>query len=155
ALSDLADALAVEQFAQHLSRQIELAHEHRMPVLQAAGWPRQARWRAILSDLCGSIGHVPGFPPGVRSGCGRLVKRPADEIETQADLLIAARTSGVDAQAAPFLMAALQVYWVGMATALNTRDVREIDVRGVCPTCGTLPVASAVRADPRSQGYRY
>jgi FdhE protein len=52
-------------------------------------------------------------------------------------------------------MAALQVYWVDLASRLRTDDVHELDVPGVCPTCGTLPVASVVRADPRSQGFRY
>jgi FdhE protein len=154
-LDALRAALVAEQFAQQLGRQIELAHEHRMPLLQAAGWPRQERWRAILNELCTSIGGAPGFPAGVRSVCERIVAHSAAEIETQADLLIAARSSGVDGQAAPFVMAALQVYWAAMASSLQTSDVRQIDVPGVCPTCGTLPVSSVVRSDKRSPGYRY
>jgi FdhE protein len=155
ALDALRAALVAEQFAQQLGRQIELAHEHRMPLLQAAGWPRQERWRAILNELCTSIAGAPGFPAGVRSVCERIAAHPAAEIEAQADLLITARTSGVDAQAAPFVMAAPQVYWTAMAASLQTSDVRQIDVPGVCPTCGTLPVSSIVRSDKRSQGYRY
>jgi FdhE protein len=155
ALEALRTALVAEQFAQQLGRQIELAHEHRMPLLQAAGWPRQERWRAILNELCTSIADAPGFPAGVRSVCERIVALPAAEIEAQADLLIAARTSGVDAQAAPFVMAALQVYWAAMASSLQSSDVTQIDVPGVCPMCGALPVSSIVRSDKRSQGYRY
>jgi FdhE protein len=155
ALDALRAALVTEQFAQQLGRQIELAHTHRMPLLQAAGWPRQQRWRAILNELCKSIAEAAGFPPGVRSVCERIVASPAAEIESQADLLITARTSGVDAPAAPFVMAALQVYWAAMASSLQLSDVRQIDVPGVCPTCGTLPVSSIVRSDKRSQGYRY
>lgn len=155
ALDALRAALMAEQFSQQLGRQIELAHEHRMPLLQAAGWPRQERWRAILNELCTSIAGAPGFPAGVRSVCERIVTLPAAEIEAQADLLIAARTDGVDAQAAPFVMAALQVYWTAMSSSLQINDVTQIDVPGVCPTCGTLPVSSIVRADKLSQGYRY
>jgi FdhE protein len=155
ALDALRAALAEEQFAQQLGRQIELAHEHRMPLLQAAGWPRQERWRAILNGLCTSIAGAPGFPAGVRSVCERIVTLPAAEIEVQADLLLADRTSGVDAQAAPFVTAALQVYWTAMVSSLQINDVTQIDVAGVCPACGTLPVSSIVRADKRSQGYRY
>jgi len=40
-------------------------------------------------------------------------------------------------------------------SSLQISDVTQIDVPGVCPTCGTLPVSSIVRADKRSQGYRY
>jgi FdhE protein len=154
-LTALSAALVSEQFAQHVGQQIELAHAHRMPLLQAAGWPRQDRWRAILNDLCTSAADVPGFPAAVRTVCERIVAAPAAEIEVQADLLIAARTEGVDAQAAPFVMAALQVYWTAMAGTLQVSDVRQLDVPGVCPACGTLPVASVVRSDKGSQGYRY
>src|SRR5690348_11926339 len=79
ALNALVPALAAEQFAQQLGRQVEVAHEHRMPPLQAAGWPRQERWRGILSDLCSSIVTTPGFPTGVRSVCERIVASPAAE----------------------------------------------------------------------------
>lgn len=155
ALESLAAAMAFEQFTQQIGRQIELAHEHKMPPLQAAGWPRPERWRTILNSLCTSIAGTPGFPTGVRVVCERIMDSPGAEIEAQADLLIAARTVGVDAPAAPFLMAALQIYWTAMVTTLKAADVEEIDVKGVCPTCGSLPVASIVRADKRSQGYRY
>src|SRR3984893_1195157 len=145
-------ALGSEQFAQQLGRQIELAHEHRMPLLQAAGWPRQERWRDILNELCTWLACAPGFPAGVRSVCERIAASPSAEIEAQADLLVAASTGGVDAQAAPFVMAALQVYWTAMASSLQISDVTPIDVPGVCPTCGSLPVSSIVRSDKRSQG---
>jgi FdhE protein len=81
------------------------------------------------------------------------------QLEEQADLLLTSATHGVDAQAAPFVMAALQVYWVQMVCSLSVEQVAEhvgrFDVPGVCPVCGTLPVASIVRADKAYQGYRY
>ena len=52
-------------------------------------------------------------------------------------------------------MAALQVYWVALASRLTPDKVAELEVPGLCPMCGTLPVASIVRADEHSQGYRY
>jgi FdhE protein len=62
----------------------------------------------------------------------------------------------VDGQAAPFFMAALQVYWAAMASTLRVTDVAQLDVPTVCPVCGSLPVASVVRSDKRGpQGYRY
>ena len=154
-----------------------------MPVLQAAGWPRQDRWRGVLRGLCAAMlqrrGHVHGsadvapavradvsagpvasastaFPPAVYALCARIVAAPDAELDAQADLLIAARSDGVDAQAAPFIMAALQVYWAAMASTLRLADVAQLDVPTVCPVCGSLPVASVVRADKRGpQGYRY
>jgi FdhE protein len=52
-------------------------------------------------------------------------------------------------------MAALQVHWVALASRLTPDTVAELEVPGLCPMCGTLPVASVVRTDERSQGYRY
>jgi FdhE protein len=154
-LDSLRTALASEQFAQNLGQQMELARAHRMPLLQAAGWPRQARWRTILNELCASVAKMPGFPTGVRSVCERIAAASQTEIDAQADSLIAARTDGVDAQAAPFVMAALQVYWAAMASTLRANDVAQLDVPTVCPVCGSLPVSSVVRSDKRSPGYRY
>jgi FdhE protein len=154
-LDSLRTALVSEQFAPSLGQQIELAQTHRMPLLQAAGWPRQDRWRSILNELCASIAKMPGFPAGVRSACERVVGASEAEMDAQADSLIAARLDGVDAQAAPFVMAALQVYWAAMASTLRANDVAQLDVPTVCPVCGSLPVASVVRSDKRSAGYRY
>jgi FdhE protein len=155
-LDALRPALLSEQFAANVGQQIELAHAHRMPVLQADGWPRQDRWRAILEALCTAVENGPGFPAAVHSVCARIIAAPQAEFEAQADLLIAARSDGVDAQAAPFVMAALQVYWAAMASTLQVSDVTQLDVPTVCPVCGSLPVSSIVRSDKRSpQGYRY
>jgi FdhE protein len=153
----LRSALATEGFAQQIGQQLELAQTHRMPVLQAAGWPRQDRWRTVLRALCGAIvDGTPGFPPAVYALCERIIAASDAELDAQADLLIASRADGVDGQAAPFIMAALQVYWAAMASTLRESDVAQLDVATVCPVCGTLPVASVVRSDKRGpQGYRY
>ncbi|HEY2399758.1 MAG TPA: formate dehydrogenase accessory protein FdhE [Steroidobacteraceae bacterium] len=152
----LRSALGAEGFAEHIGKQLELAQAHRMPVLQAAGWPRQDRWRRILRDICGAVPAVPRFPPAVYALCERIIAAPDAELDAQADLLIAARADGVDGQAAPFIMAALQVYWAAMASTLRVTDVAQLDVPTVCPVCGSLPVASVVRSDKRGpQGYRY
>jgi FdhE protein len=132
-----------------------LAHAHGMPLLPAAGGPRERGWRSVLNEICASVAGTPGFPPGVRAACERILALDDAAADGQADLLLAERASGVDAQAAPFIMAALQVYWAASAASLHPNDVTQIDVPGVCPVCGTLPVSSIVRSDKRSQGYRY
>jgi FdhE protein len=172
----LRSALTAENFAGQLGRQIEVAREHGMPVLQAAGWPRQDRWRDVLRALCSVIAassQPTRFPPVVYTLCARLAAASDADLDVQADLLITSRIEvvgargtdgadgadgahGVDAQAAPFIMAALQVYWAAMASTLRLTGVAQLDVPTVCPVCGTLPVASVVRADKRGpQGYRY
>jgi FdhE protein len=135
--------------------QIARARTYGMPVLQATDWPRQPVWRNALSCICESVSTGADVPPPVRDLCDRLRHLPPEEIEPQADALLAGRIEGIDAATAPFLMAALQVYWVGLASRLAVADVGEPGAPGVCPVCGSLPVASIVRSDPRSQGYRF
>ena len=154
-LDTLRAAPESESFARHTAQQIALAHAHRMPLLQAGGWPRQVRWQTVLNELCASVAALPGFPAGVRAVCRRIGASPEAGIEAQARLLVAGRADGIDAEAAPFLVAALQVYWAAMTTTLKVGEVAQIDVPGVCPVCGSLPVSSIVRSDKHSQGYRY
>jgi FdhE protein len=151
--------------APSIDPQVILARRHGMPLLQAAGWPRDSRWRAALAELCDAVIARPDIPGAVRSVCTALRDGQSAHLEEQADLLLAARTCGVHAEAAPFIMAALQVYWVFMLTSLPMDLVGDLaadrdqpahaNVSAVCPACGTLPVASVVRADKQYQGYRF
>ena len=149
------EALVTCTAARPSSEQLVQARMNRMPLLPAGSWPREARWRAVLEQLCRSVAVLQEFPESVRQVCERLRRSRAESLEAQADALLAARTTGIDLAAAPFVMSALQVHWVDLVTRLAVEDVAELDVRGVCPVCGTLPVASLVRTDNRSQGYRY
>jgi FdhE protein len=138
---------------------IRQAKAHGMPLLQAAGERRDPIWHTILHQLCDTIAAAAGFPGGVAAACARLREVPAQALEEQADLLLVSSSENVDAQAAPFIMAALQVHWVRLVCSLGFDSVAEhvgrVDVPGVCPVCGTLPVASIVRAEKAYQGYRY
>ena len=138
-----------------------LAREHGMPLLQATSWPRDGCWREVLGEICGAIAALAGFPATVGAICTRIGATTTAHLEEQADRILA-RSAGVDIEAAPFIMAALQVYWVHLATSLDANEGSELatkqprgtttDIPGVCPLCGALPVASIVRADA---GYRY
>jgi len=135
--------------------QIGQSHTHGMPLIHASGWPREREWRDLVAQLCGSVAAARDVPPGTREACERLRALPPQQMEAQADALLAARADAIEVAAAPFLMAALQVYWVALASRLTPDNVAELEVPGLCPMCGTLPVASIVRADEHSQGYRY
>lgn len=148
-------ALSMLKAALPSAEHLEQTRTHRMPPLHAMGWRRETQWQDLLYPLCHAIAAVPEFPPGARAVCDELTRTHRPAIEAQADSLLAAQPDGIDTAAAPFVMAALQVYWVYLASQLAVGDVAELDVPGVCPVCGTLPVASVVRADSRAQGYRY
>jgi FdhE protein len=153
------------QVADQVEQRMAQARLHAMPPLQASGWSRDSRWSTILNELCDAVAALPDSPDAVRAACSRVRARQTAQLEEQADLLLAAGTHGVDAEAAPFIMAALQVYWVHLVASLSMDAARDLaiehhsaataDVSGVCPLCGTLPVASVVRADKQYQGYRY
>jgi FdhE protein len=137
------------------AEQIASARTFRMPPVSATGWQREGHWRRTLIGICDSLTSLPSLSASVRAVCDRLRALEPDQIEAQADALLAAQASAIDLAAAPLVMAALQVYWVDLASRVRIDDVHELDVPGVCPICGTLPIASIVRTDPRSQGFRY
>lgn len=158
-MAHLADAqqtaIANIQPALPTAEQIANAQEFRMPLIAANGWQREEHWRQALVSVCDSLAALPDVAEPVHAVCDRLRGLEPEPLESQANSLLAAETDAVDVAAAPFVIAALQVYWVNMASRLRVADVRDLDVPGVCPVCGTLPVASVVRADPQSQGFRY
>jgi FdhE protein len=135
--------------------EIARARAHRMPVIHATGSARSPAWRELLPRISASVAASAAASPGVREAERRLQGLTVRELEVQGDALLAARVSEVDLGLAPFLMSALQVQWAALASRLQAADVAPLDVPGVCPVCGTLPVASIVRTDEGSQGYRY
>ena len=134
---------------------IEQSGEHRMPPIHASAWARPQQWRETLEFLCSALGAQPGFPSGVSENVSRIHRAASTWIETQAMPILEARNDSVDASVAPIIMAALQVHWVALSSQFVADQVQALDVPGVCPLCGTLPVASMVCAQSPYQGYRY
>ncbi|HET7065776.1 MAG TPA: formate dehydrogenase accessory protein FdhE [Rudaea sp.] len=135
--------------------QLALAREHGMPLLQAAGRRREHGWRNLLKQLCATVAGAKGFPASVAATCERIALTPHDELEAQADALLTGRNAEVDGAMAPFVMAALQVCWVDVVSRFAAADVQPLDIPGICPICGSLPVASIIRTEQPYQGYRF
>jgi FdhE protein len=131
------------------------ARTHGMPVAQAAGGALDSQWRAVLLELVATVLARDGFPPAVAAVCRRLAARAIPELEADAAALLAADFARVDAAMAPFIMAALQVCWAALASRLAPADVGASASPGLCPVCGTLPVASVVRSGAPYAGFRY
>jgi FdhE protein len=119
------------------------AREHGMPPLPAQTWQRDPAWRAILRCVCEDL-H-PAAPASLRPALDALNDRPAAEIEALADRVLRTELYGPDAALLPIVAAALQVYWTRMAIGLGDAGIPPLDVPGVCPCCGFLPVASVVK----------
>ena len=69
--------------------------------------------------------------------------------------LLAGAYEGLDAGETPFVAAALQLYWVKMALQIGDRATALPAQIGLCPVCGSHPVASVVRIGGAQQGLRY
>ena len=131
----------------------ELARSHAMPPLPAHSWPRDTAWRSALQAILGAI-HCDASAP-VRHSCAALEAATTDALEALAARVLRAELHGEDAALLPFVAAALQVYWTAMAAALGNAGIPALDVPGVCPCCGSLPVASIVRIAPEMNNLRY
>jgi len=132
------------------------ARSHGMPPLPARQWPRDAAWREALRSIVAELDNADATD-AVRLCCARLAGLSADRIEALADRVLGSELHGEDAALLPFIAAALQVYWTALAAGLGggSRGIAPLDVPGVCPCCGSLPVASIVRAAGEVGNLRY
>jgi len=137
---------------------LTLAQAHGMPPLQAVGWPRDPMWRGILAQLVDDVARGQNVPAEAVEVC-RALRRAVDEdpesLEDLAEALLAEQDQGVDGAVAPFVMAALQVYWTDLASRFDDKQLPVVSPFGVCPVCASLPVASVVRVGGQYEGYRY
>jgi FdhE protein len=137
------------------SAQLAAARAHGMPLLHAAGQRRDSGWRNLLIRLCDHVTKIGNFPDRVGAVIAQIRRTPDERIEALADALLTSAHADVDAAKAPFVMAALQIGWVDAASRFALDDVQPLDVPGVCPVCGTLPVASIIHTEQPYQGYRF
>jgi FdhE protein len=137
---------------------LALAQAHGMPPLQAVGWPRDPMWRGILAQLVDDVSRGQNVPAEAVDVC-RALRRAVDEdpesLEDLAEAVLSEQDQGVDGAAAPFVMAALQVYWTDLANRFDDKQLPVVSPFGVCPVCASLPVASVVRVGGQYEGYRY
>jgi len=134
---------------------IETAGEYHMPPIHASTWPRSPRWHETLETICAAMHAQPGSPAGVGASIVKIRGATPAWIEAQAISILQAENDSVDVLCAPFIMAALQVHWAALASQFVADKVKALDVPGLCPLCGTLPVASMVYAKSPYEGYRY
>ena len=141
-----------------MAQQPEAARAAGMPPLHAGAVRRDARWRELLRELCARLARVVDAPEAVGPLLARLAAAPDDWLDAQADALLGvpSATADVNAAAAPFVMAALQLYWAALALQFDATALRPMaDAPGLCPCCGSTPVASVVHASAPYASYRY
>ena len=135
---------------------IAACHRHRMPVLPAGLAERdRSAIAAVRRVLAASAAAADGLPPAVEAARRTLQGASDDVVDRFGDALLAFDYEALPSDATPWIAAGLQVWWVAAAAALGRDLVRTIDVAGVCPCCGSLPVASVRRVGGLQQGLRY
>lgn len=131
-----------------------LCREHGMPLLGALTRPRDPAWQAGLSTILQQMGES-ALPAAARDTIAGLTEASGAELEELAGKVLAGNLDGIPPRELPFVAAALQVYWVHMASALVEQAVGRLEQAGVCPVCGSYPVAGIVHSGGAEQGLRY
>ena len=131
----------------------EQAHQHGMPPLNASSLPRPAIWREVLRQLATSL--IPDAPAAGRPALEALAIADDVRLEQLAETLLNGEPHLADAAELPFVAAALQVIFTALASQLDSRQLHPLDAHGVCPCCGSLPVASVVRLGSTVNNLRY
>jgi FdhE protein len=133
--------------------QLALAREHRMPPLPAQSWSRDPVWHASLRQIAAAIAEA--APEPARVHLARFAAFDAARIEGLAERVLHTELFGADSALLPYVAAALQVLWTAGAAQLGANEIHALDVPGVCPCCGFLPVASVVRGAGEVGNLRY
>ena len=127
-------------------------HAHRMPIVPAGLHERDPSWLAMLRALLREVG---ASPAAVESGRRALLAADDAELDRLGDALLAYDYESLPPEAAPWIAAGLQAWWVAAVARLGRAAVRPLDVATVCPCCGSLPVVSLRRIGGMQQGLRY
>lgn len=134
--------------------QLARCREHKLPPLGVQGWTRAPAWRVALRQILASLVSAP-MPEAARAAIAQLENADDADLEGFADALLAGDFARLDRAAAPFVAAALQVYWLHMATRLGVSAFGRLDTPHLCPVCGSPPAASVVRIGAAEHGLRY
>jgi FdhE protein len=130
----------------------QLARTHGLPVLGVEE-ERDPAWRDALVTIVSLA--AASAPEPVRPVLHRLQHESAEALEVAAADLLGWNYPNVDAAAAPFLAAALQVHWVKRAAQLGEHAFARLDLPNLCPVCGSPALASVLRINVPAPGTRY
>jgi FdhE protein len=136
------------------ARELALCRDHGMPLLDTRSRPRNPAWRAGLTLILRRMSKA-DLPNAARKTAAGLMPVDENRLEEMADGILANDPNAAPPQELPFVAAALQVYWVRMASMLGEDAFARLEPAGVCPVCGSLPAIGIVRADGTEKGLRY
>jgi FdhE protein len=132
---------------------LEQARQHHMPPLNATAAERPPAWRDVLRQLVAAL--LPYAPEASVPLLTALADSDDIRLEALADGLLHGEPDPSAAGELPLVAAALQVVFTAQAARLDATQLQKLDTPGVCPCCGSLPVASLVRLGAAVNNLRY
>ncbi|KGA33141.1 formate dehydrogenase [Pectobacterium brasiliense] len=123
------------------------------PPLDIAVFPCDTHWHTLLRALIEEL--KPDASGQVLSTLENLEKVSEQELEEQATALLQHEFRAESNDKAPFIWAALSLFWAQMASQLPGK-ARAVpgEHRQFCPVCGSIPVSGVVQLGT-SSGLRY
>ncbi len=132
---------------------LDQARQHHMPPINATAAERPPVWRDVLRELISALlPHAPESSLPLLTG---LAEADDIRLEALADGLLHGEPDPAAAGELPLVAAALQVIFTAQAARLDATQLQKLDTPGVCPCCGSLPVASIVRLGSAVNNLRY
>lgn len=147
------DALkAIDNFPLPEAPALERARTHGMPPLDLN--ERPALWRDALRHLLTALSGA-DVPAGAIAALAALRAADDQRLEQLATILLDGEIGADLAGQLPFVAAALQVAYTGIASRLDSSVLQKLDAPAVCPCCGSPAVASVVRLGAAINNLRY
>ncbi|RLM10188.1 formate dehydrogenase accessory protein FdhE [Gibbsiella quercinecans] len=123
------------------------------PPLDISVFARSGHWRTLLASLIAEL--RPQAPEHILAVLDNLEKASVTELELLADGLLNREFSQIGSDKAPFIWAALSLYWAQMASLIpGNAHAEDGEHRQFCPVCGSIPVSSVVHMGT-ANGLRY
>jgi FdhE protein len=128
--------------------------EQRKPLLDIRSLRREPAWRWGLTMILRKMSEA-SLPAAARETVVTLMQAGESVLEETADRILAGDLADISPQELPFVAAALQVYWVHMASSLTEDAFGGLEHGGLCPVCGSYPSVGIVHSGGAEQGLRY
>jgi len=141
------------------TEQLELSGEHDLPPLASLMVQPDPLWKELLDQLLWRLQRVSQLPEATGVALAEIAEAASthpEQLDRFAEALLRRELhADLNLAWAPFIMAALQVYFTGVAAQLDPELINEHAAFGSCPCCGSQPVASVVQARGPRAGRRY
>jgi FdhE protein len=128
--------------------------QHGMPIFGRTDHRRGPEWQAALDRIVAALRDA-ALPAAARAALGQVAVQPRPEREALADRVLGDLLPAHELAPALFVAAALQVYWVWRASALDATRLVAMQPDRLCPVCGSPPLVSLIDVRGLPERTRY